>query len=496
MVLHSHTFQDVFLYMVSIGKCKTKNTNIYFCSLINNFLGDLNLFKLKRKYIMSQKTHKNLARLIKSDAKIIKKHSKINTTKILDELSKFWGYRHFHELNIINQNIVTNSENLSLSDYSKLNKIKNKYSAYVLLKFDYNFSYNESNISKILPLKEMNFKNKNNKVNDINFINKKVCFSFNKIELYELVKHTIMFRRHTDKSIEDCSMLHLYHDAVKNVINIHEEKDIVKSYKRYLNIENLILDSNKLLPNKNKPLNKYLLMIETDLIKKHNKLVKLIHRLFQTDIVNSSFSEELSKYDNVFKYNDIINSNNTTRFTCEGEHYKGIIIDFVYNKLFEVSLSKHKDNNYSAISNHSVGCFLITDLGNNPEQKMLDILTSRKSQLDEINQEALCLVIGLSTSSINEKFINNDINKQRVCYIPNDDGDINNAIKSSLRTDPDIIYILDDVQDKETLKLIISSVESGHQVLLFNDNPDVKNKLVDYFSKDYWNKEHNIMNVL
>lgn len=234
---------------------------------------------------MSKYTHINLHSYLKQDAKLIKKSitKKESITNILNSLSTFFGYRHYHELRVIEKKSSSNIYkqfhgfiNLSKISFSQLIIIKNEYNEFV--KNLYKLDEFDSKIKNI-NLDAVNFKiDKSNDIfNELKGVackfnlNHKILYSANYI--YNLFSQSKKHYINTDdESVDSLKFLNsnyscgniqstyneinINHDLYlmeciscgigknKIIFSSHQYRDLINNTKEISTVKDLFFDEN------------------------------------------------------------------------------------------------------------------------------------------------------------------------------------------------------------------------------------------------------------
>ena len=188
------------------------------------------------KYISNQ-----LSNILKIDSKKIKKHTNLKNTEILNKLSSFFGYRHYHELKQNEKNILqllkyNNYIYLNNLSYSEFIILKGNYQEYIKLNLNIDFFY--SSLDKAHEIKPQFKINESNEVLDK--IKNKIKFS--NITKEQLKDKYFLFDNIFKNSFQEYSNLSKNKTIYSNCYTTYSWEGIYSDFKT----ENIISDMYKI----------------------------------------------------------------------------------------------------------------------------------------------------------------------------------------------------------------------------------------------------------
>jgi hypothetical protein len=281
---------------------------------------------------MSKYKHENLSKYIKQDAKSIKKNldHKENISDILNTISTFFGYRHYHELKS-NDNKINESDFVNLSELSFLQLliIKKEYKDFILN--NYSISDFSNSIKKINQLTNYYF---NTPIGEKRLNNYKSKMEKKEIERKNLYSSDFFSTViEPDKPIK--GSFTVSHFSWEENLTKYKDEDLENDYKK---IENLIFGIGK---------NKVLLSSFNYFALKRNNItnIKTVEQLFYSESNVFFHNENIINTHHLNDKSELVNSDlyslNSFIYFEMLTHIKKYA--FCISKKEDINNSKNKD---------------------------------------------------------------------------------------------------------------------------------------------------------
>ncbi len=299
---------------------------------------------------MTKYVYANLVDFLKQDAKVIKKHCKeknIHLSKIQTELAKFFGYRHFHELEIFHSksNIFSSTEtHLDKLTRDSFEKLKSEYNE-LFTSFSDFIEYDKNIFDKIKPLwSTVIFRDSKDTIH-YNTAKYYPNFIFNNTLFEDFMNIYARKNSYSDPHLE----FHVinFNNLIFDILKFVKSDNYSKDYKNYISFNNLNSFLNKNTKFKSVYLDNYNILMSSSNEEMRSEQHGYI-AMFFSEFCRHPFIGTESKSDKDIIVKDLIND----EFNHCFHYYDGLpkLINIIFDHV-AILVKKYDSERISELSN-------------------------------------------------------------------------------------------------------------------------------------------------